>query len=226
MDHIYEPQLEYGNDIVPMSASSIRHVKALRLRQGERIIALNGRGLSATCELTAERPFELKVIDQQQEPQPMTLRVALGVLDHRDRFEFAIEKAVELGATQFTPLRTERSFKLRSTMERMRSKAIAAMTQSGMPWLLSIDEAMSISDCVSQLENGSRRLVGHANGDRITAGLVSGPVVVFVGPEGGFTDEELARMESPLTTPIAIGRKRLRAETAAIALMAMVTALR
>ena len=217
MDNLYSPIITAANEIVPHDAELMRHVAALRLRDGEHVRVLNGKGLVARCTVRRlAQQTELLISEYLQHERPHERTLALGVLDNRDRFEFAVEKVTELGITRIVPLLCDHSQHVRTSTERLRSKAIAALTQSGNPWLPSIDEPTSLHNLVC---SGSV-ILGDAEGQP-PGPLPAGPLMFLVGPEGGFSQRELDYIHRELK-PITwrIGSNRLRAETAAIALVA------
>jgi 16S rRNA (uracil1498-N3)-methyltransferase len=217
MDNLYSPIITAADEIVPHDAELLRHVAALRLRDGEHVRVLNGKGLVARCTVRRlAQQTELLISEYVQHERPHERTLALGVLDNRDRFEFAVEKVTELGITRIVPLLCDHSQHVRTSTERLRSKAIAALTQSGNPWLPSIDEPTSLHNLVC---SGSV-ILGDAEGQP-PGPLPTGPQTFLVGPEGGFSQRELDYIHRELR-PICwrIGSNRLRAETAAIALVA------
>jgi 16S rRNA (uracil1498-N3)-methyltransferase len=231
MDNLYCSLLESGDVHVPMDEDIQRHVAALRLRDGEHVRVLNGRGLVATCR--AERTpqgIRLAVIESTfSAPARPMITVALGVLDHRERFEMAVEKLTELGVARIIPTLCQRSRHLRTTNDRLTAKAIAAITQSGNPFMPLIDSPTELEQVVTSIVH-DLVIVGDAHGQppvedaRLLA--AANQVLVVVGPEGGLSDEELQLLASRDTMRRwRIGHLRLRAETAAIALAAVVRSM-
>ena len=221
MDNLYSPTITAADQIVTPDAEMQRHIAALRLRDGENVRILNGKGLVVTCTVQRQHSSVLMhVLDRTEYKAPAHVTLALGVLDNRDRFEFAVEKATELGVTRIMPILCDHARHARSTTERLRQKAIAAATQSGNPWLPEIVDPTTFDT----LPLGEVVIVGDAQGE--TPGkLVSDDTWILVGPEGGFSDRELEKLFSmPNVVRWRIGNNRLRAETAAIALIAQVAA--
>lgn len=217
MDNLYSPIITAADEIVPHDAELMRHVAALRLRDGEHVRVLNGMGLVARCSVRRHAQHsELVITEVVQHERPHERMLALGVLDNRDRFEFAVEKVTELGITRIVPLLCDYSQHVRTNTDRLRSKAIAALTQSGNPWLPLIDEPTLLHNLAC---NGTV-ILGDAEG-QVPSRLPQGPQTFLVGPEGGFSQRELDYIHRELR-PICwrIGSNRLRAETAAIALVA------
>lgn len=224
MDHLFIAELDPRQTVVPLDDAARRHVSALRLRDGEHVRVLNGRGLVALCSVTRRASaVQLTVIETDLRPRPASLTLVMSNLDSRDRFEFALEKATELGITRFVPLLADRCQHQRVSMDRLRAKAIAAVTQCGVAWLPEIAAPMTI-DTVAW---GSVVIVGDDKGRRASESPLTDDVTVIVGPEGDFSEREHEILRSlPQAHRWAIGTTRLRAETAAIALVSTVVALR
>lgn len=224
MDHLFIADFGPNDSGVALDEATRRHVAALRLRDGERVRVLNGRGLVGLCSVVRRgTDVQLAVHEMETRPRPASLTLVMSNLDNRDRFEFALEKAVELGVTCFVPLLADRCQHQRVSMDRLRAKAIAAVTQCGVAWLPELLPPATI-DAVAW---GSTVIVGDDRGARPTQQVLSGDVTVIVGPEGDFSDREKAILDGlPQTQRWAVGSTRLRAETAAIALVSIVVALR
>ncbi len=223
MDHIYVPDVTIDDRVVPLSADAKRHVAALRLRDGEPVKVLNGRGLVVRCRCERTQG-DVRLISETayEVPRPHGLTLALSVLDHRDRYEFALEKATELGITRFIPLLADRSQHHRVNVERLTTKAIAAITQCGVAWLPQIHPPVRLED----VPWGDVTIMGDDTGSRPNGDDVQGDVTIVVGPEGDLSDREKDLLSAaPRTKRWAIGRNRLRAETAAIALVSAVVGL-
>jgi 16S rRNA (uracil1498-N3)-methyltransferase len=157
-------------------------------------------------------------------PFALTLGVALP---KGDRQRWIVEKAVELGVTRLVPLITERSEKLGS--EKLTRYVIEASKQCGRNRLMEIAPAQSWTDwLVSRAETAPlpiRAWVAHPTGRGLTAADVSqpGPTLVAIGPEGGLTDEEVAEATGAHWELIGLGPRILRIETAAAALVTVLT---
>lgn len=224
MDHIYIEACSAADAVIPLIAVAERHIAALRLRDGEMIKVLNGRGLVAVCTVkrTGQR-VELTVNTVVERPKPPALTLVMSILDNRDRFEFALEKSTELGITRFVPFLADHSQHHRTSHERLIAKAVAAITQCGVAWLPEITAPTTVDALVW----GTRIIVGDDNGQPPSSSDLTQDVTVIVGPEGDFSERERAVLEDdPRCRSWAIGQNRLRAETAAVALIANVVSVR
>ena len=221
MDNLYLPTITVSQEFVAPDAEVLRHIAALRLRDGQHVRVLNGKGLVVTCTVQRQTgSVVLHVLTRSEHPAPAQLTLALGVLDNRDRFEFAVEKATELGVTRIIPVLCDHARHARSTTERLRQKSIAAITQSGNPWLPEIVGPTAFDN----LPLGEVVILGDAQGESPSSHS-SADIWVLVGPEGGFSERELEKLFSmPNVLRWRIGNNRLRAETAAVALIARVAA--
>ncbi|MDZ4746308.1 MAG: RsmE family RNA methyltransferase [bacterium] len=202
-----------------------RHLAALRIRDGENVTIFDGKGLRAFCTLQGS-PADgvLTIVERTQTPAPLPLTLAMGLLDSRDRLEFAIEKATELGVTSIVLLASDHASRMRATSVRILAKVIAACEQSGRFWLPEVHEPMSVEAFLGRNE-GSVLILGDQQGDHPSS-LQSQHFAVVVGPEGGFSQREQALFSADQRTlRWVIGRQRLRAETAAIAMLSTALAV-
>lgn len=229
MDNLYCAQLEKVATTVPIDDELRRHIAALRLRDGEHVRVLNGRGLVATCRSKWSSAGVDLVIESELLHEPLTpsVTVILGVLDHRERFEMAVEKLTELGVQRIMPLVCDHGQHLRSSQDRLQAKAIAALTQSGNPFLPIIDAPTSFDDVDLDADI---IIVGDAEGadclDDAERVRTAQRIVVVIGPEGGLSERELAILRDNAATRLwRIGALRLRAETAAVAIASVVRSM-
>ena len=198
-------------------------VHVLRLRAGDRIGLLNGKGVRATAELTTvdKRSVHAAIVERQTEVPERQARIHLAVAPtkQQDRTEWLVEKAVEVGVDRITPLLTTRTERTRLRTDRMQRVAIAAMKQSQRAWLPELDEPMTIAALVADLADG-QRFYGWCGGDHVSLMQRYSPAqdaLVIIGPEGDLTTDEAALLEEHGFLPMALGSARLRTETAALA---------
>ena len=206
-------------DRVELSGAALRHASALRLRPGEAVGLLNGRGeVAHTVVDIAERNVcVLRVEQHHVVPAPPDVTLALGVLDNRDRLEFALEKCTELGVRRIVLLDCIRSQRHHVRMDRLEQKVEAAMLQSGRAWIPELMGPLTLRTCLERFPDATV-VVGDQQG-----GAPSGipmPVLLLVGPEGGFAPEEQAQIAQRNPMMWRIGEHRLRTETAAVVVTA------
>ena len=212
--------------------------RVLRLRRGEEVIACDGRGhwvrsrWQGDGSLTplgtgagpgpgAEGPGADGTVQFEPRPEP-ALTVAFAPVKG-ERSEWVVQKLTELGIDRIVPLRTERSVvrwtgvRGQATVERLRRVAREAAAQSRRVWLPEVRETAPFAD-LPTLGGPGEVVLAQLSGDRPTLAQR----VVAVGPEGGWSEAELA---SGLPT-VGFGLSVLRAETAAVTAAALLVSLR
>jgi len=210
---------------VVLSGAEAYHLAAVcRARPGDVVCLFNGDGAEypAVVSAVAKKQVSLEVTAKQSpiRERPFRLEIAAS-LPKGDRADFLIEKLTELGVTRFVPLRTERSVVHPRTtkLERLERAVIEASKQCGRNVLMQIEALSEWADYAQLATLPANRFLAHPAGG--SPGKVTGDVVFAVGPEGGFTDEEVAIAQAASWKIVGLGPRTLRVETAAIALAAL-----
>jgi 16S rRNA (uracil1498-N3)-methyltransferase len=228
--------------IASLTGQEAHHlIHVMRGATGTRVVLFDGRG----CEFLAEidrierGKVHLSILAHHEVDRelPFSLTVAVA-LPKGDRQKWLVEKAVELGVARLVPLKTSRSVAqpVQQAVVRLERTVIEASKQCGRNWLMEISEPQSWPDFVTNTQEMPARLLAHPGDRSRPSGLADGlrgpsdktvadPVVLAVGPEGGFTAEEVALAVAAGWTLVDLGPRILRVETAAILLAAMVTGL-
>lgn len=159
---------------------------------------------------------------------PLKIHLAQG-LARSEKMDWIIQKAVELGVNEITPLQTEFS-EVRLSPERMQKKLdhwqgviIHACEQSGRNWLPSLHEPLKFSDFLTQRESRTAQTyLLHPGCEHVLKNYSKGlqEVTLMIGPEGGFSDQEVQTAKNCGVTLLQLGRRVMRTETAGIAAMA------
>lgn len=222
MECLYQPQLTNETKTITINDEEFRHLWALRLRIGEPIMLSNGIGLCAIAVLSdiTKQAASLSIEEALPNYGEDTRRVALalGILENRDRMEFALEKATELGITDFFPIACEFSQKKTISIERLQSKAIAALKQCKRSWLPVIHSPMDVKALLENSKNWTRIIFTNMDDVHQQDDMSSESALVMVGTEGGFSPKEITAIgNDSRTARLYLGHRRLRAETAAIA---------
>jgi 16S rRNA (uracil1498-N3)-methyltransferase len=232
----YVPFLEDSSSVINLPEDSSRHVsQVLRYREGDSIQLTNGKGLCVTAQLTVsnKRNSVVSVIERHHMPPPQKkIYIAISLLKNAGRFEWFLEKAVELGVSSIYLLLTDRTEKQHFRKERAQGIMISAMLQSQQSWLPEIEGPMTLHEfwkIFSGLERSNpslNALFAHCmEGERKPlADCVQkgGHHLLFIGPEGDFTADELQDALGKGCKPVSLGDTRLRTETAAIAALSVV----
>ncbi len=230
MECLYAPQLYSGMKYIKIIGDNeIRHSRALRLKEGGQILITNGVGLCARASIMQidKNEIHVKIMEELRDYGEIGKRfgLAFGILDNRERMEFAIEKAVELGATDFYPLSCEYSQRVTLSAERIKTKILSAVKQCCRACIPILHEPSAPKDFSLRIApTFDTFLLADANGEAPTS--ISGSVIIAVGPEGGFSQTEISDFSANIVNlqKITLAPRRLRAETAAIAACAIVGA--
>jgi len=206
----------------------------IRLAVGEAIHLFNGRdGEWRARRVAGARRDVVLACESQLRPQtaPSTLDYVFAPLKHA-RLDYMVQKAVEMGAGRLVPVITRHTQASRVNLERMRANAVEAAEQCG---VLSIPEALEPEPFERWLAAlpAECALVfcdehaGRGEGRAALAGLGARPVAVVIGPEGGFAETERRLLRARAgCVPLSLGPRILRADTAAVAALALVQAAR
>ncbi|NLF71934.1 MAG: 16S rRNA (uracil(1498)-N(3))-methyltransferase [Candidatus Anammoximicrobium sp.] len=216
-------------DSALLSGAEAEHVvKVLRGKVGDLVTLFDGDGAEFPARITAvgRSSVALAVLARQEVSRELKTQITLGVaLPKGDRQRWLVEKAVELGVAQLVPLVTERGVAEpnEAALGRLRRYAIEAAKQCGRNRLLQIGSPQTFGEFARGANLAALRLLAHPDSTAVpVAGLAwAGPaadVWCAVGPEGGFTEEELAAADG--WRRVSLGPRILRVETAAVALAA------
>jgi 16S rRNA (uracil1498-N3)-methyltransferase len=218
-------------DLAPGQAHHLRTV--LRLEAGTAVAAFNAADGEWLCRLTATGRTRVALAVERR-TRPAEAEPDLWLLFapiKRPRLDWLIEKATELGAAALLPVWTQRTQTERLNLERLRAHAVAAAEQSER---LSVPELHKpqVLDRLLALWPAERRLLvcdETGGGEPIgaaTARLGAGPTALLTGPEGGFADTELDALgKLSFVTRVGLGPRVLRADTAALAALAVLQAI-
>jgi 16S rRNA (uracil1498-N3)-methyltransferase len=229
MECIYSSDLEKNTNIVEISGDEARHLRALRSRLGDGIEISNGRGLLSIAEILSEsnRVYKCKIMEvhNNKGELPATLDIAFGIISDRNRLEFLIEKGTETGICNFFPVVTEFTQKGSVNIDRLRAKAMAAMKQCKRAILPHIHRVMNFDEIIGRLNNYQNIILSDIHGTGISDTSIHGSTLLMIGPEGGFSDNELHRVSEYDPLVLSLGTRRLRTETAAIITAGIVSTL-
>ena len=193
----------------------------LRARPGNAVCLFNGDGAEypAVVAEVAKKQVTLDVTERRTPRREPDFRLEVAApLPKGDRGDFLLEKLTELGVARFVPLRTRRSVvhPRETRIEKLERAVIEASKQCGRNTLMEVDPLTAWEDHLRADGLPSRRLLAHPGGEPM--GSTAGDVAVAVGPEGGFTDEEVAQAVAAGWRAVGLGPRVLRVETAALAL--------
>jgi 16S rRNA (uracil1498-N3)-methyltransferase len=226
--------LAAGRD-VPLDRDQANYLlNVLRLKGGDEVLLFNGRDGEWRAGLVSagKRALsaQLHTCEREQQPRPLDLHFLFAPLKHA-RLDYLVQKAVEMGTSKLQPVITRHTQVARVNLERMRANTIEAAQQCGILTLPEVGEPLTFDTAVSTL--GDRLLVFCDEDAEVkdpVAALAAtgarGPLAILIGPEGGFAGEEReALLRLPRIARISLGPRILRADTAAVAALALVQAV-
>ncbi|MFT6985622.1 MAG: 16S rRNA (uracil1498-N3)-methyltransferase [Psychromonas sp.] len=226
----YDPQTLTLSTEILLGDDATQHINVLRLKAGAEIILFNGSGgqYLATLSDVKKRACSALINEFQETDNESPLHLHLGqVISRGDRMEFVIQKAVELGVNEITPLISERCG-VKINAERMAKKrqqwqkiAIAACEQSGRNIVPIIHATESLPIwCASTEKVTKLTLHPRAQYSISTLPAEINKIRLLIGPEGGLTDDEINLTEALNFTETLLGPRILRTETAALTAIA------
>ncbi len=223
--------LATGNRVTLERAQSHYLQDVLRLGDGDGVLVFNGRDGEWLARLEGGKRTATLQIDSQTRAQSSLadLRYVFAPLKHA-RLDYMVQKAVEMGARALLPVLTQRTQATRVNTERMRANVIEAAEQCGIISLAEVAEPVSLERFLAD-RDGTRLLVfcdeeaDIANPTDALRNTETGPVDLLIGPEGGFSDaERTALLKQPQVLRLSLGPRILRADTAAVAALALIQA--
>jgi len=222
---------------VTLPYAEVRHAsRVLRKGPGDEIVGVDGLGgwYRIVLDQLGKHTASGHIIERREEvgEPPYELTLAVAVLKSRTRFETLLEKAVELGASIVAPILTARTERESIREERSEGILTAAMKQCGRSRLPDLRQPVSLEEFL-QIESSSTApgisMICHERAgsdstfnDALRDWDGECRITTLVGPEGGFTDQEIMDAVHAGFSPVWMGERRLRTETAAISVLAAV----
>ncbi len=201
---------------------TIRQVRnVLRLGVGDFLMLVERGAGEARCSITnlGDAFLEVEVLEHAPAPAEALRSVALYCAAlKRDNFEFVAQKATEAGVARIVPVRTERTIKQNLNHVRLEKIVKEAAEQSGRTTVPAVGEVMPFSEAIVDAQAVGRTVIAcDASGEPFSALArdIADEAALFVGPEGGWSEEELAAMRGAGCAVMSLGALMLRAETAA-----------
>jgi 16S rRNA (uracil1498-N3)-methyltransferase len=224
MNIFYAPDIR-GSECILDDKESAHCIRVLRMKTGNTVNLTDGNGNLYEAVITDPDPKKcsLKITGVINDFQKRNygLHIAISPLKNYERFEWFVEKCVEIGVDEITPLICTNTEKKGIKRERIVSLIISAMKQSLKSSLTVLNEPSSFQNFVTGISDGTR-MIAHCS-ENIPRQKIpdiyrgGGDVVILVGPEGDFSDDEINEAVANGFVPVHLGRSRLRSETAGIA---------
>ena len=230
---LVESDLAPGVSVETDRAQANYLLNVLRMKDGAQVLLFNGRDGEwlAHVRLQGRKACTLEIAEQTRpQPEPYSLIYCFAPLKQA-RLDYMVQKAVEMGAGRLQPVITQHTQSERLKPERMRANAIEAAEQCGILSIPQISEPVKLAQLPQKLpENCHLVFCDEAAADADPVSLLeplkNQQIAVLIGPEGGFSAEERDSLRAlPNVTIIPLGPRILRADTAAVAALALVQAV-
>ena len=203
-------------------------VRVLRYSAGDEILITDGRGTTYTARITNPHPkhcdFEIISREKQEPHHAFHLHIAIAPTKNIERMEWAVEKCVEIGVDEITPLLCRFSERKQLRIDRLEKIILSAAKQSLTPYLPVLHDLTPYEDFIksqeSRVKSQEQNFIAHCYKDEkrlLKDEIEQGrDVLVLIGPEGDFSEQEVADALAAGFIPVSLGNSRLRTETAAV----------
>lgn len=213
-----------GENIITLDKEESSHIsKVLRIKEGEEIFLTDGKGNLFTCVILESTPkrCNVKIVKTEENYQKRSFKIHLAIAPTKNinRIEWLLEKAVEMGIDEITPIVTEHSERRNINFERLDKIVVSAMKQSLKCFKPQLNELTDFSSLINNLKEEKKYLCCCSDEEKIFIKddySKDKDVILFIGPEGDFSDKEIAQAKNAGCKLITLGQQRLRTETAAL----------
>ena len=231
MYRFFAPEENLGNREICLTGDDVNHIKnVLRMPPGEEVMVSFGKGMDYHCRIrTLEKDcFWLDVLEEVPAVTELPVKIVLfQALPKKDKMEWIIQKAVELGAAEIVPVSSRRCVvrlddkKKEKKLARWQTIAEAAAKQSGRGKIPEIHTVLSFSQALSYAEELDTVLIPYELSDNMAESVEvmkkaaeGRSIGIFIGPEGGFERSEVEAAMEAGAAPVSLGKRILRTETA------------
>lgn len=238
MQHFFVSPQQVKEEKIYVEGSDVNHIKnVLRMKLGEKLTVNDGEGWQYLCEVESYEAdmAVLYIVEKSKAETELSSRIYLFQgLPKQDKMELIVQKAVELGAYQVIPVSTKRAVvkldakKAGKKVERWQQIAVSAAKQAGRGIVPTVGEVCTYAQALKMAEELDVVLIpyelaeGIEETKKIIAGIRPGQSVgVFIGPEGGFEEEEVKLAMEAGAKPVTLGRRILRTETAGLTTLSL-----
>ena len=223
MQLFYNPEISESTEFFTFDREESKHiVKVLRKKDADILFVTNGLGLLFKTEITlaSDNKCTVQILAvEKAETSKFRLHLAVAPTKMNDRYEWFLEKATEIGIHEITPIICDRSERKVINKERFEKILLTAMKQSNVLFLPKLNEAITFKEFVKRKNSGMQFIAHCEQTDKKTLKSLIKPgenVTLLIGPEGDFSEKEIALAVENNFIPVSLGNTRLRTETAAI----------
>jgi 16S rRNA (uracil1498-N3)-methyltransferase len=246
MNLFYAPELNSNAVHFTLNEEESSHIiRVLRMKAGDKIFLTDGKGFFYESEITITnaKKCQLKIIRSIEDKAKRNFHFTIAIAPTKsiDRFEWFLEKATEIGCDEIIPVHCKHSERTVIKPERLNKVLVSAMKQclkSQLPKLSELTEFTKFIEKTKELS--AQKFIGHIpeldgtefppknpQGKLLAQALLpaSSKIIVTIGPEGGFSEEEISLAQKNNFTMISLGNSRLRVETAGVVACSIVNSM-
>ena len=223
MQLFYNPTINETTESFSFDKEESKHIiKVLRKKDTDILFVTNGLGLLFKTEITlaSDNKCTVQILAVEKiEPSKFQLHLAVAPTKMNDRYEWFLEKATEIGIHKITPIICDRSERKVVNKERFEKILLTAMKQSNVLFLPKLNDAITFKEFIKRKNEGLQLIAHCEETDKksLKSILKSGEnITMLIGPEGDFSEKEIALALENNFIPVSLGNTRLRTETAAI----------
>jgi 16S rRNA (uracil1498-N3)-methyltransferase len=223
MQLFYNPNIDETTENFSFDKEESRHIiKVLHKKDTDILFVTNGVGLLFKTEITlaSDNKCTVKILSfEKAKPSKFHLHLAVAPTKMNDRYEWFLEKATEIGIHEITPIICDRSERKVVNKERYDKIILTAMKQSNVLFLPKLNDAITFKEFIKHKNEGLQLIAHCEETDKKSLKSVLKPnenVTLLIGPEGDFSEKEIALALDSKYIPVSLGNTRLRTETAAI----------
>lgn len=220
MNLFYIPEITPEVKEITLSEEESKHAcRVLRLKNGDRMQLLDGRGGTYLAEISDDHPKHctVQIIEYTfEEKDPREIHLAIAPTKNNERIEWFLEKTTELGITEVTLLLCGNSERKQIKEDRFEKILVSAMKQSQRKYLPQLHPLTTFKDFIAKHPKGALAHCYEGTKQELRNVLKPQNYPVLIGPEGDFTQEEVALAEKSGYDFITLGKNRLRTETAGL----------
>ena len=225
---LFYSEFNENNDTIDVNDIDSKHlVRSLRKKIGDEISFTNGNGLSCKTKIIEiGKKVKVEILSFKKEAlSNEKIHIAISPLKNSSRFEWFLEKATEIGVREITPIITRYSEKKKINFERAERVLISSMKQSYQFYKPKINSIINFSDFL--IQNNDFKIMANLKTNRLIKAndIKSNNICLMIGPEGGFSDEEIIEARDNNILEISLGKNRLRSETAAVHSLSIIKTL-
>jgi 16S rRNA (uracil1498-N3)-methyltransferase len=228
----FEENLSVPDEFILSEESSKHIIQVLRMQESDQLLITNGKGevLTAFIIVADKKKTAVKITERTFFPEHIPkVSIAVSLIKNKNRFEWFLEKATEIGVSEIIPLICRRTEKQHFNFDRMNNILVSAMLQSQQAWLPLLHEPVKfeaniktssyqnkfIAHCMAgQKKQLTNEISGNYRSDNYR--IQQGDQLILIGPEGDFTKDEIEIAIQHNFIPVSLGETRLRTETAGL----------